>query len=57
LGEGEDEPDEDEDDGRGGDCESEVESAWMAFSTFLNILLHAKKRQGASVRTSRTLLV
>jgi hypothetical protein len=44
MGEGDDEPDEDEDDGRGGDCDREAESVWMACSTFLKILFNAKKR-------------
>jgi hypothetical protein len=35
LAVGEDEPDEDEDEWRGGDCDRETASAWMAFSTFL----------------------
>jgi len=35
LAEGEDEPDEEEDDWRGGDCDRETASPWMAFSTFL----------------------
>ena len=43
LWEGDDEPDEDEDDGRGGDSDREIESAWIAFSTFLKPLFHAKK--------------
>jgi hypothetical protein len=44
LWEGDDEPDEDEDDGRGGDSDRDTESVWIAFSTFLKLLFHAKKR-------------
>ena len=43
LWEGDDEPDDDEDDGRGGDSDREIESAWIAFSTFLKPLFHAKE--------------
>lgn len=42
--EGDDEPDEDEDDGRGGDCDREEESVWMACSTLLQLLFHAKEK-------------
>jgi hypothetical protein len=44
LTEGDDEPDEEEDDGRGGDCDRESARVWMAFSTFLKRLIHAKKK-------------
>jgi hypothetical protein len=57
LWEGDDDPDEDEDDGRGGDNDRDAESIWIAFSTFLKLLFHAKKRWKGLVRTSRILPV
>ena len=45
LTEGEDEPEEDADDWRGGDCDRETARAWTAFSTFLELLFYAMKKQ------------